>query len=256
MRAHFRWRLGALAALCCLWLPAQNDAASDGAAAEVDALLSSADADGDGSFSREEVRALISHYKLERPLCSAAPHRFCRPAAAAVAAAEADDECLPGWTGYVCDECAPGFGGETCAPLRVAAGEATEAEGCLKGWTGDDCDECAPGFGGGTCAPLPAGGAEVAAATPATPEDAPQEEGCLMGWTGDGCDECAPGYSGESCTPAATNKSTATTDAAGSTQKAQPTGSIRTVEFIQSPPVRSFSFIFVRFPFRFLRFPF
>ena len=102
-----------------------------------------------------------------------------------------------------------------------------EEEGCLIGWTGEDCDACAPGFGGENCAPLPA----VAAA-------AVEEEGCLAGWVGEDCDECAPGYSGEDCTPTVTNNPAATTEAAGSTQKAQPTGSIRTVEFPQSPPVR------------------
>ena len=181
---------------------------SPAAGPTVDELLAKVDANGDGDFSVEEVRALIVRG------CSA----FVHDVDVAPLAEDDDDDgegCREGWTGEDCDECAPGFGGENCAPLEAEQ----EEEGCLPGWAGEDCDECAAGFGGDDCTPL---GAEDG-------EDG-EEEGCLVGWAGEDCDECAAGFGGDDCTPDSSGE-------AGEAPAPAPKPHIRTVEFAASPPV-------------------
>ena len=125
----------------------------------LDELLAAIDTDSDGSFSREEVRAVLLHFNVKQPVCPTEPGQvspYCRPEP--MGDAEEDDGCSPGWAGEDCDECAPGFGGALCAPLLVV--EEDDDGGCMEGWTGDDCDRCAPGYEGDDCTPV---GTEVAA---------------------------------------------------------------------------------------------
>ncbi len=132
---------GALLAVC------PSSAVSDDSA--LDELLAAIDTDSDGTFSREEVRAMLLHFNLKQPACPTQPGQvspYCRPEPIG----DAEEEgCSPGWAGEDCDECAPGFGGALCTPLPAAGGGGDD--GCMEGWTGDDCDECAPGYEGDDC---------------------------------------------------------------------------------------------------------
>lgn len=153
---------GAVMAMCA---PSAATGKDDRA---VDELLAAIDKDSDGSFSREEVRAMLLHFNLKQPACPTEPGQvspYCRPEP--MGDADTDEGCLPGWAGDDCDKCAPGFGGALCTPLSVA--EADGDDGCMEGWTGEDCDECAPGYEGDDCtavsaevvADKEAGGTEV-----------------------------------------------------------------------------------------------
>eukprot|EP01045_Picozoa_sp_COSAG04_P008061 COSAG04_NODE_438_length_14426_cov_10.589795_12_plen_439_part_00 len=221
---------------------------SPAAGPTVDELLAKVDANGDGDFSVEEVRALIVrgcsafvHDVDVAPLaqdddgdgegcregwtgedCDECAPGFGGENCAPLEAEQEEEGCLPGWAGEDCDECAAGFGGDDCTPLGAEDGEDGEDgedEGCLVGWAGEDCDECAAGFGGDDCTPL---GAEDG-------EDG-EEEGCLVGWAGEDCDECAAGFGGDDCTPDSSGE-------AGEAPAPAPKPHIRTVEFAASPPV-------------------
>ena len=114
--------------------------------AGIEKLLDDGDDDGDGVFSRAEARAMLElQHASKIELLLAAPVE-----AASVTAAAADDACIEGWQGELCDECAPGFGGDMCTKGGAAVANGDE-EQCLEGWAGEDCDECAPGFGGDMC---------------------------------------------------------------------------------------------------------
>jgi hypothetical protein len=145
-------RLGAVlgAALCGA---AQLLGSSD-ADASIDGLLAAIDKDSDGSYSRDEVAALLDHFSLKQPDCPNEVGRaspYCRPAAPV--GEDEEEGCLYGWAGDDCDQCDVGFGGELCAPLAAATVDQNggDEDGCLEGWTGEDCDECAHGYAGDEC---------------------------------------------------------------------------------------------------------
>jgi hypothetical protein len=101
---------------------------------QVESILDAGDANGDGSFSREEARYMLLQQQELWLLCCSAVE-------------EEEDSCIDGWVGELCDQCAPGHNGPDCTPDQVA-----DEEPCALGWQGEDSDQCAPGHSGEGCA--------------------------------------------------------------------------------------------------------
>ena len=130
-------------------------------------------------------------------------------------------ECPAGYTGYSCEDCAPGyyrdpngpFGGY-CVPCQCNGHAETcdcntgICENCQHFTTGDHCDQCIEGFYGnatfGTqddcriCAcPLPIESNNFATACEVTEDGYEIHCTCKEGYTGEKCQSCAPGYYGD-----------------------------------------------------------